>query len=46
MAYRIEFAESVQGHLKALTARMRRKVFDSIEAQLVHEPLKGEEVEL
>jgi len=40
MAYRIEFAESVKGHLKGLTARKRRKVFDSIEAQLVHEPLK------
>src|SRR5262245_3501934 len=40
MAYRIVFAESVKGHLKALTARKRRKVFDSIEAQLVHEPLK------
>jgi len=40
MAYKIEIAESVKSHLKALTAKKRRKVFDSIEAQLVHEPLK------
>lgn len=40
MAYRIEFAESVQTHLRALTARERAVVLDAIERQLAHEPLK------
>jgi mRNA-degrading endonuclease RelE of RelBE toxin-antitoxin system len=40
MAYRIEFAESVKEQLKVLTARQRGKVLDTIEAQLVNEPLK------
>ncbi len=40
MAYEIKFAESVKDQLKAFTARQRRKILDSIEAQLVHEPLK------
>ncbi len=40
MAYEIEFAESVQTHFRALTARERVTVLDTIERQLLHEPLK------
>jgi len=40
VAYEIEFAESVQGHLRALTARERAIVLDAAERQLLHEPLK------
>ncbi len=40
MAYEIEFAESVQGHFRALTARERTVVLDAAERQLLHEPLK------
>jgi len=39
MAYTIEFAESVRTQLKELTARQRSTILDSIERQLVHEPL-------
>ena len=39
MAYTIEFAESVRAQLRALTARQRSTILDSIERQLVHEPL-------
>jgi mRNA-degrading endonuclease RelE of RelBE toxin-antitoxin system len=37
VAYEIEFAESVQGHLRALTTRERAIVLDAIERELVHE---------
>jgi len=40
VAYEIEFAESVQGHLRALTARERAIVLDAAERRLLHEPLK------
>lgn len=40
MAYEIEFAESVEGHFRALTARERAIVLDAAERQLLHEPLK------
>jgi mRNA-degrading endonuclease RelE of RelBE toxin-antitoxin system len=40
VAYEIEFAESVQTHFRALTARERATVLDTIERQLLHEPLK------
>ena len=40
MAYEIEFAESVQTHFRALTARERVTVLDTIERHLLHEPLK------
>lgn len=40
MAYEIEFAESVQGHFRVLTARERAIVLDAAERQLLHEPLK------
>jgi mRNA-degrading endonuclease RelE of RelBE toxin-antitoxin system len=39
MVYTIEFAESVREQLRELTARQRATIFDSIERQLVHEPL-------
>ena len=40
MAYEIEFAESVQGYFRALAARERAIVLDTVERQLLHEPLK------
>lgn len=39
MVYSIEFAESVKEQLWALPARQRALILDSIEKQLVHEPL-------
>jgi mRNA-degrading endonuclease RelE of RelBE toxin-antitoxin system len=39
MAYTIEFAESVKAQLRGLTARQRSTILDSIERQLVHQPL-------
>ena len=39
MAYLIEFAESVKGHFRRLSARDRVILFDEIEKQLLHEPL-------
>lgn len=39
MAYTVEFAESVEDHLRALTARDRATTLAAIERQLVHEPL-------
>lgn len=39
MAYIIEFADSVKEHLKSFTAYQRTKIIDSIEKQLVNEPL-------
>lgn len=39
MAYLIEFAESVREQLKALPANQRAIIIESIEKQLVHEPL-------
>lgn len=39
MSYTIEFAESVKQHLKSLTSRERSVVFESIEEQLLYEPL-------
>ncbi len=39
MAYTIEFAESVRAQLRALSARQRSTILDSIERHLVHEPL-------
>jgi mRNA-degrading endonuclease RelE of RelBE toxin-antitoxin system len=38
--YTIEFAKSVEAHLKALTARDRTIVLAAVEGQLTHEPLK------
>ena len=38
-SYEVEFAVSVQGHLRTLTARERATVIGAIERQLRHEPL-------
>lgn len=40
MPYAVEFAESVEGHFRALTARERVTILDAIDRQLLHEPLK------
>jgi mRNA-degrading endonuclease RelE of RelBE toxin-antitoxin system len=40
MPYEIQFAESVQSHLEALTVAQRKEVLDAIGIQLRHEPLK------
>ena len=40
MAYAVEFAKSVEGHFRALTARERSTVIGAIDRQLLHEPLK------
>lgn len=40
MAYEVEFAESVEAHFGALTARERATILDTIGRQLRHEPLK------
>ena len=40
MPYTVEFAQSVERHLRVLTARERTTVFDAIGRQLLHEPLK------
>jgi len=38
--YVIEFAESVRGQMKALSARQRGVVLQAIERNLLHEPLQ------
>jgi mRNA-degrading endonuclease RelE of RelBE toxin-antitoxin system len=38
--YAVEFAQSVEGHFRALTARERSTVLSAIGRQLLHEPLK------
>ncbi len=40
MAYIIEFADCVKKHFISLTANQRSIIIDSIEKQLIHEPLK------
>ncbi len=40
MPYTVEFAQSVESHLRMLTARERTTVLDAIGGQLLHEPLK------
>ena len=40
MPYAVEFAQSVEGHFRALTARERSTVLGAIDGQLLHEPLK------
>jgi mRNA-degrading endonuclease RelE of RelBE toxin-antitoxin system len=40
VSYTVEFAESVEDHLRALTARDRTTALTAIERQLVYEPLK------
>jgi mRNA-degrading endonuclease RelE of RelBE toxin-antitoxin system len=38
MAYRIDYSPDAEGHLRALTARRRAIVFDTIDEQLVDQP--------
>ena len=40
MPYEIAFAESVQAQFGTLTARERATILDTIDRQLLHEPLK------
>jgi len=40
VAYKVEFAESVQSHFRVLTVRDRAIVLDAITRQLTREPLK------
>ena len=40
MPYEIAFAESVQAHFGTLTARERATVLETIDRQLLHEPLR------
>lgn len=40
MSYEIEFADSVKGHLRALTAHERAIILDAVEGRLMYEPLK------
>ena len=40
MPYTVEFAESVEGHFRTLTARERMTILDAIDRHLLHEPLK------
>ena len=38
MDYRIDYSPETDEHLRALTARQRSKVFDTVDEQLAHEP--------
>ena len=38
MTYQIEYSLDAEGHLRALTARQRSLVLDSVDEQLVHQP--------
>ena len=38
MVYRVRFADDVDRHLNALTARQKATLFDAIERYLSHEP--------
>ena len=40
MPYAVEFAQSVEDHFRALTARDRTTVLAAIDRQLLNEPLK------
>jgi hypothetical protein len=40
LAYEIVFADEIDEHLAALTARQKASVFDAIERQLPHEPTR------
>ncbi len=39
MPYVIEFAECVKEHFKSLSAYQRTSIYNSIQTQLIHEPL-------
>lgn len=38
MPYRIEYSPDAEDHLRALSARQRTIVFDTVEEQLMHQP--------
>lgn len=38
MAYRIEYSPDAEDHLRALTARQRAIVLDTVDKQLMHQP--------
>lgn len=38
MPYRVEYSPEAEDHLRALTARQRTTVFDTVDEQLPHEP--------
>src|SRR5207253_8345595 len=38
LAYQIQYSPESEGHLRALTARQRAIVFDTIDEQLKHQP--------
>lgn len=38
MPYRIEYSPETEDHLRRLTARQRRIVFDAVDEQLAHQP--------
>jgi mRNA-degrading endonuclease RelE of RelBE toxin-antitoxin system len=38
LPYEIEYSPATVDHLRALTARQRRTVFDSVDRQLTHQP--------
>jgi len=38
LPYQIEYSPDAEGHLRALTARQRATVFDTVDEQLAHEP--------
>lgn len=38
MSYRIEYSPETEDHLRWLTARQRRIVFDAVDEQLAHQP--------
>ncbi len=39
VAYTIEYSPETDGHLRILTARQRRLVFDTVDRQLAHQSL-------
>jgi mRNA-degrading endonuclease RelE of RelBE toxin-antitoxin system len=38
LAYQIQYSPEAEAHLRALTARQRTTVFDTIDKQLAHQP--------
>jgi mRNA-degrading endonuclease RelE of RelBE toxin-antitoxin system len=38
LPYRIEYSPDAEDHLRALTARQRKTVLDTVDGQLVHQP--------
>ena len=38
MSYRIEYSPDTEGHLRALSARQRAIVLDTVDRQLIHQP--------